>query len=143
MGQIGGVVVQVGEPEPLGGHRVISGVTAEDVVVQHDGQDGYLVAHGGFDVHPGHADGGVAHDVDHHLVGSAQLGAHGYAQAVSQLGRVAPSQVTPGHDGFVEGDGLVPRVARVVGYHSVCAVHSVHQVPDHPVWIDGRLVRGQ
>jgi NitT/TauT family transport system permease protein len=64
-----------------------------DAVVEHDGEDGDAVARRGLDVHAGHADGRVAHDVDAKLVRRRELRAHGDAEPVTELGRFAPSHV--------------------------------------------------
>src|SRR5437763_445047 len=46
-------------------------------VVQHDGENGDPAAHSRLEVETGHAEGGVAHEIDAELVGRGELGADG------------------------------------------------------------------
>ena len=142
--------------EPLGdlgvvaadGHRAVLLVRdlelvalgAHDAVVEHDRENGDLVARRRLDIHAGHADGGVAHDVDAKLVGRRQLRAHGDAEPVAELGRLAPAHVGAGLRRLPERHHLLARAAGIVGHDDVVAVDGAHQIADHAVLVDRRLV---
>src|SRR2546421_1896578 len=49
-------------------------------VVEHDGENGDPAAHGRLEIEPGHAEGGVAHEIDAELVGGGELGADDEAE---------------------------------------------------------------
>src|SRR5438309_3311383 len=84
-------------------------------VVEHDGADRNPAAHGRLEVEPGHAEGGVAHEVDAELVGGGQLGADGEAEPGPERVRLAPAEIAARRDGAVERQQLVARAPRVVG----------------------------
>ena len=50
-------------------------------VVEHDGEDRNPAAHRGLEIEPGHAEGGVAHEVDTELLGGGELGPDDQAEA--------------------------------------------------------------
>src|SRR6185437_5856164 len=63
------------------------------VVVEQDGHDRNSAAHGGFEVHAGHADGRISPHVDTQPVGVGELRAHRETYAITQLRRFAPADV--------------------------------------------------
>ncbi|MGC2202071.1 MAG: hypothetical protein WA633_18285 [Stellaceae bacterium] len=54
-------------------------------IVQHDRQDRDAAAHRRLEIEPGHAKGGVAHEVDTEFVGRSDLGGN-YANIARDLG---------------------------------------------------------
>ena len=87
--------------------------------------------------------GGVAHEVDNQLFRSGHFGAHGEAQAVAQLGGLAPADEAARGAGLPEGGDLLAGAARLVGDDGVVQVHGVHDFPDDAVGVQGHLVGGQ
>src|SRR2546422_1886424 len=83
-------------------------------VVEEHGEDGDALAHRRLEVHAREADGRVTPHVDAELVGMRELGAHGEAQAVAELGGLAPADVAERLRAFPEGRDLIARAARVV-----------------------------
>ena len=111
-----------------------------DAVVEHHGEDGDAIARGGLDVHAGHADGGVAHDVDAELVRRGELGAHDDAEPVAELGRLAPAHIGAGRRRLPERQELFARAAGIVRDDDVVAVDGAHEIPDHAILVDRHLV---
>ena len=124
----------------LRGVGLVAALDGHDLVVEHDGEDADLVAHGSLDVHPDHADGGVAHDVDAQLVRLGELRAHDRAQPETKLGGLAPSDVGPGRRALPHRRQLVAGTARVVRDDGVRHVDVVVQVVDDAVLVDRNLV---
>src|SRR2546428_713202 len=83
-------------------------------VVEHDGENGDPAAHRRLEIEPGHAEGGVAHEVDAELVGGGELGADDEAEPGAERVRLAPAEIAARRDGPVEGQELVARAPRVV-----------------------------
>src|SRR5206468_1868824 len=83
-------VVRDDEVRDLDGHRR---------VVEDDGEDGNPAAHRGLEIEPGHAEGGVAHEVDAELVGGGELGADGEAEPGAERVRLAPAEIAARRDG--------------------------------------------
>src|SRR5690606_26257913 len=75
----------------------------------------------------------VAPDVDAQLVGTGELGAHREAEAVAELGRLAPADVAVRAAALPERHQLVARAAGVVSNYGVCDVDGLLQVPQYPV----------
>ena len=99
-----------------------------------------LVARRRLDIHAGHADGGVAHHVDAELLRFRELRAHGDAEPVAELGGLAPAHVGARRGGFPERHHLLARAAGIVCHDDVVAVDRAHQVADHAVLVERRLV---
>ena len=78
----------------------------------------------------------VPHDVDDLPVGEGHLGAHGQAEAVAELGGLAPADETAGIAGLPERGHVLAGAARLVGDHGGVEVDGVHQVPDHAVGVE-------
>src|SRR3989442_7715143 len=92
-------------------------------VVEHDGENGDPAAHRRLEIEPGHAEGGVAHEVDAELVGSGELGADDEAEPGAERVRLAPAEIAARRDGPVEGQELVAWAARVVGDDGLARIH--------------------
>src|SRR5204862_3689989 len=80
-------------------------------VVEHDGENGDPAAHGRLEIEPGHAEGGVAHEIDAELVGGGQLGADDEAEPGAERVRLAPAEIAARRDGPVAGQQLVSRTS--------------------------------
>src|SRR5215475_1277948 len=117
----------------VGGHRHHLELDGHGEVVEQHGQDRDALAHRRLEVHAGEADGGVAPEIDAELVGGGELGAHGEAEAVAELGGLAPTDVGERCLRLPERRDLIPWAARVVRDDGVGQVHCVHEVPDHAI----------
>src|SRR5712692_11691440 len=102
-------------------------------IVQHDGEDGEPAAHSRLEIEPGHAEGGVSHEVDAELVGGGELGADDEAEPSAERMRLAPAEIAAWRDGPVEGEELVARAPRVVRDDGFARVHGAHELGAHPV----------
>src|SRR2546423_3761967 len=71
-------------------------------VVEHDGEDGDSAAHRRLEIEPGHAEGGVAHEIDAELVGGGELGADDETEPGAECVRLAPAKIAARGDGPVE-----------------------------------------
>ena len=91
---------------------------------------------GGLEVHAGEADGRVAPDVDAEVVRPGELGAHGQAEPVAELGGLAPAEVGERRGRLPERRHLVAGAAGVVGDDGLLLVDHSVQLGDHPVRID-------
>src|SRR6202040_228856 len=78
-------------------------------VIEHDGEDRDPAAHRGLEIEPGHAEGGVAHEVDAELLGGGELGPDDQAEAGAERVRLAPAEIAARRDRPVEGQELVAR----------------------------------
>src|SRR5205807_6317832 len=76
-------------------------------VVEHDGENGNPAAHGRLEIEPGHAEGGVAHEVDSEFVRGRELGADDEAESGAEGVRLAPAEIAARRDGPVEGQELI------------------------------------
>ena len=98
------------------------GLGGHEVVVEDDGEARDVAADGGFEIETGHAEGGVAHEVDAEFFRRGELGAHDQAQAGSQSVRFSPTDVAARRRRLIEGDELVARAAGVVGDDHLFAI---------------------
>ena len=112
-------------------------------IVEQDRHDRNALAHRGLEIHAGEADRGIAPDVDAELVRAGELGAHGKAEAVAQLGGLAPADIGVRRRRLPERRELVARAAGIVGDDGVGLVDRVLQVPQHAVGVERRLVVGE
>src|SRR5207244_10022990 len=83
-------------------------------VVEHDGEDGDPAAHRRLEIEPGHAEGGVAHEVDAEFVRGGELGADDEAEPGAERVRLAPAEIAARRDGPIERQQLVAWAPRVV-----------------------------
>ena len=111
-------------------------VAAENRVVLHDGHDRDLVLGGGRQIHAGHADRGVAHDVNDRLVRVGQLGAHRQPERVAQLRRLPPAQVAARGGGPVEHALNVAHRTGFVAQNRGGRVQHTPELAEHAVAVD-------
>ena len=84
-------------------------------IVEQDRHDRNALAHRRLEIHAGEADRGITPDVDAELVRAGELGAHGEAEPVAELGRLSPADVGMRRRRLPERRELVARAAGVVG----------------------------
>src|SRR5204862_7902192 len=101
------------------------------------------VARDGLEVAHHVADAGVAGDVHALAIGIGELGGAGAGQAEPQRRDVAPAEEPARYLRLVPRARLVARVAGVGGDERVLRIEHLHEVTEHAIRIDGRLVRVQ
>ena len=72
--------------------------------------------------------------------GCGELGAHGDAEPVAELGGLAPAHVGAGRGRLPERHHLLARAAGIVRHDDVVAVDRAHEIADHAILVDRRLV---
>src|SRR5438876_642595 len=112
-------------------------------VVEDDGENGDPAAHRGLEIEPGHAEGGVAHEIDVELVGRGELGADDEAEPGAERMRLAPAEIAARRDGPVERQELVARAPRVVRDDGGARVDRAHELGDDPIGVDRDLCRAE
>ena len=134
----------VGRAVLLGGRLHDRQLDRHREVVQQDREDRNVLAHRRLEVHPGHPDRGIAPDIEAELFGAGDLCAHRQAQAVAELGGLAPTDVAQRGGRVPERRHLVARAAGVVRGDGVVdadrLVNRRVQVAQHAVGIERRLV---
>src|SRR5439155_8705406 len=94
-------------------HDEVRDLDSHAGVVEHDGEDGSPAAHRRLEIEPGHAKGGVTHEVDAELVRGGELGADDQTEPGAERVRLAPAQIAAWRDGPVKRQELVARASRV------------------------------
>src|SRR5579883_1805220 len=82
-------------------------------IVEDDRADRNAAAHRGLEIEPGHAKGGVAHEIDAELVGGGHLGADRKAEPGAELVRLAPAEIAARPGRAIERMELLARAARI------------------------------
>ena len=82
-----------------------------DRIVENDGEYGDAIARRRLKIHPGHADGRIAHDVDADFFRRGDFGAHGQPKAVTELRGLAPTKISPRASSLPERQQLLARTA--------------------------------
>ena len=117
--------------------------TAMVELFKTDGDNGDIRPYRRLKVQTNHPECSVTHEVDANLFRLGKLGAYDQAQAGAQPMGLAPTQVAPGAVGLVKRHDLVPGTPRVVGYDRVLRADSLHEIPYHPIGVDGTGVIGK
>src|SRR2546428_2071179 len=124
-------------------HDEVRDLDGHGRVVEHDGEDGRPAAHRGLEIEPGHAEGGVAHEVDAELLRSGELGADGEAESGAERVRLAPAEIAARRDGPVEGQQLVSRTSRVVSDDGLAPIDRAHELADDPIGVDRDFLQAE
>jgi len=112
-------------------------------VVEHDRRDRNAAAHRGLEIEAGHAEGGVAHEVDAEFVGGGDLGADRQPEPGAELVRLAPADIAARPGRPVERVQLLARAAGIVGDDGFGGIDHPHELRDHPVGVDRPFVGAQ
>src|SRR5262249_57635189 len=87
------------------------------------------------------ADAGIAGDVHALARGIRELGRDRARQAEAERRDVAPAEEAARNVGLVDGARLIPRVARISGHERILGIENLHEIAEHAIRIDRRLVR--
>src|SRR5207248_2379977 len=112
-------------------------------VVEDDGENRNPAAHRRLEIEPGHAEGGVAHEVDAELVRGGELGADHEAEPGAQRVRLAPAEIAARRHGAVERQQLDAWAAGVVSDNGVARIDRALELDVDSSGIDRDVLRAE
>src|SRR5713226_4973822 len=125
LGEIGVMAADVGRAVFLGRDRHHLQLDRHREIVEEDREDRDPLPDRGLEIHARKADRGIAPDIDAELVGPGELGAHREAEAIAELGRLAPADIAERVLADPERRELVARAAGVMGDDRVLDVDGM------------------
>src|SRR5713226_121978 len=125
LGEIGVMAADVGRTVFLGRDRHHLQLDRHREIVEEDREDRDALPDRGLEIHARKADRSIAPDIDAELVGPGELGAHRQAEAIAELGRLAPADVAERVLADPERRELVARAAGVMGDDRVLDVDGM------------------
>src|SRR5277367_4332965 len=93
----------------------------------------------GFKVKAGHAERGVAHEVDTELIRCGDLGANGEPKSGAQLMGFAPAEVAARGGGAIEWEKLIAGTAGIMCHDRSGRVDDAHELRHHVIGRDWRF----